>query len=44
MGGNKKFQLVVENDNLKNEYCLTHNIKLIRLSCKDIIDKNLLEI
>ena len=30
-GGEEKFRTTVENDNIKNEYCKTHNIKILRL-------------
>jgi len=34
-GGIEGFNEVVKNDNIKNNYCLSNNIKLIRISYKD---------
>ena len=34
-GGIKGFNEIVKNDNIKNNYCLLNNIKLIRISYKD---------
>lgn len=46
-GGQVKLEYTIQNDNIKNNYCLKNGIKLIRISyldikkIKDILDRNL---
>ena len=39
-GGDKAFEIRKQNDKIKNEYCLKSNIRLIRISYKEIKNIN----
>ena len=41
-GGVKAFEKIKINDNIKNEYCFDNNIKLLRISYKNIKSINLI--
>ena len=40
-GGDYRFEKIKKHDEIKNIYCLEHNIKLLRISYKDNIENKL---
>lgn len=40
----KRYEATIKNDNIKNSWCEENNIKLIRISYKDVLNKNYINI